>query len=142
MKTINGVVEFFMELVRVEAVLRRRLDSSLGGISFQEFIILRHLSEATEQKMRRIDLAGKVGLTASGITRLLLPMEKIGLVKRLPNKGDARVSLVALAKGGQTYLDESMKRLEELSEEYFTSAEQKKLGELGEQLGVWEKKLR
>lgn len=142
MKAINGTVEFFISLARVEAVLRRRLDSSLGGISFQEFVILYHLSEASEQQMRRIDLAEKVGLTASGVTRLLLPMEKIGLVKRLAHKGDARVSLVALAKGGQEYLNESRKRLEEFSEEHVSSAEQKKLGDLGEQLEAWGKKLR
>lgn len=142
MKKLNGAIEFFIELGRIEAVLRRRLDGNLGGISFQEFVILYHLSEAAEQQMRRIDLAEKVGLTASGITRLLLPMEKIGLVKRLASKGDARVSLVALAKGGREYLQESIKRLDELSEEYFDSIEQKKLGELSKQLGDWEKKLR
>ena len=142
MKNIHGAIGFFIELARVEAMLRRRLDASVAGISFQEFIILYHLSEATDQKMRRIDLAEKVGLTASGITRLLLPMEKIGLVKRLASKGDARVSLVAIANGGKEYLNESLKRLEEFSQEHLTQSQQKKLGELGEQLGDWEKKFR
>lgn len=71
--------------------------------------------------MRRIDLAEKVWLTASGVTRLLLPMEKIGLVKKEKNDADARVSLVWITESGKSYLDEAIYRLEYLSEEIIDS---------------------
>lgn len=67
--------------------------------------------------MRRIDLAEKIGLTASGVTRILLPMEKIGLVSREINERDARVSYVLLASGGKAKLSEAMERAEMLCEE-------------------------
>ncbi len=62
--------------------------------------------------MRRIDLANAIGVTASGITRLLLPMEKIGLVKREAHAGDARVSYVTITKSGKTKLQEGIERAE------------------------------
>ena len=94
-------------------MVTRRFDGSLGGISFTEFMILYHLSQANDEKMRRIDLASKVGLTASGITRLLLPMEKIGLIKKESNAQDARVSFVLLALGGKTKLEEAVENAED-----------------------------
>jgi len=79
--------------------------------------------------MRRIDLAEKIGLTASGITRLLLPMEKIGLIKKEANEQDARVSYVVLASGGQTKLNEGLERLEIFSEDLIPKTKYKKIEE-------------
>ena len=50
--------------------------------------------------MRRIDLAESVGLSASGVTRLVNPMEKNHLVQKKSNPRDARVSLVELSETG------------------------------------------
>lgn len=103
---------FCLNVAKLQAELTRRLDSCLGGIGFNELIILYHLSQSPDQKLRRIDLAQKVGLTASGITRLLLPMEKIGLIGREANEHDARVSYATLAPGGATKLAEGLERAE------------------------------
>jgi DNA-binding MarR family transcriptional regulator len=70
------------------------------------------LSVAPEGRLRRIDLADTIGLTASGITRLLLPMEKVGLVRREAHDGDARVSYVAITPGGVARLSEAIERAE------------------------------
>ena len=69
--------------------------------------------------MSRIELAEKLGMTASGITRLLLPMEKVHLIKSGPVENDARVRAVVLADGGKLRLEESMERLKEYAEEVF-----------------------
>ena len=52
------------------------------------------LNEASTHSLKRIDLAEQVGLSASGVTRMLLPMEKIGLISKEEGARDARVSLV------------------------------------------------
>lgn len=101
-----------INLTQFQTELSRRLDSNLNGISLNEFIILSHLKQAENGQMRRIDLAEKVGLTASGITRLLLPMEKIGLVKKESSAKDARISFVVLASGGLKKLNEALERAE------------------------------
>ena len=99
MTTISTSLDLFIHLAKAKTVVSRRLDNRLSfhGLGFNDFIILYHLSQAPHGKLRRIDLAEKVGLTASGVTRLLLPMEKIGLIKKEANEHDARISYVSLA---------------------------------------------
>src|SRR5579863_2723838 len=102
MSNINAALKLVINLTRLEAMLSRRFNGlSLHGLGLTDFMILHLLREAQGEKMRRIDLAEKVGLTASGVTRLLLPMEKRGLVKRESTQHDARVSLVVLSAAGR-----------------------------------------
>lgn len=51
--------------------------------------------------MRRIELAEHVGISASGVTRLIAPMEKLHIVEKEANPRDARQSLVKLSETGQ-----------------------------------------
>jgi DNA-binding MarR family transcriptional regulator len=102
--------------------MSRKFDGKLGSLGLTEFLILFQLANAKEEKMRRIDLAESIGLTASGVTRLLAPMEKIGLVKREANAADARVSFVALAKGGKQMLADSLDNAEILAQSVLASS--------------------
>jgi len=130
MVKINQKMDLCLQLSRFQTMLNRRLDARLGGISFNELIILYHLNQAEGTKMRRIDLAEKVGLTASGITRLLLPMEKIGLVSKITDKNDGRVSQVSLSPGGKTKLYEGMERLELFCEDMSMGTKIKNIEEI------------
>lgn len=96
-------------LTSVVGKMQRQLSGALSmhGIGFTEYLVLRHLHESPEGKLRRIDLAEKVGLSASGVTRLLNPMHKIGLVAKESAPRDARVSLVALTDSGKRIFEES-----------------------------------
>ncbi len=127
MTTLSSSVRFFLHLSKIQSVMTRRFDAGLGGLSFSDFMILHHLSEARGEKMRRVDLADKLGLTASGITRLLAPMEKIGLIKREANERDARVSYVVLAPGGKRKLSEAMEDAEMIADAMIPSGAKKKL---------------
>jgi len=129
MEKISANVEFCLSIAKFQTALSRRLDSRLGGLGLNELIILYRLSQADEGKMRRIDLAEAVGLTASGVTRLLLPMEKIGLVKKEANARDARVSYVAIAPGGKTKLSEGLERAEIFFADIVPAGKKKKLEE-------------
>ena len=82
----------------------RKIDRHLSahGISYTELMVLHRLNAAPNQSMRRVDLAEVVGLTASGVTRLLQPLEKLHLVERESNPRDARVSLMKLTRAGKT----------------------------------------
>ena len=118
MKKISPALQFFFDLARVQTITGRKFDGRLGGgLGFNDFLILYHLSIAEGEKMRRIDLANAIGLTASGVTRLLAPMEKIGLIKREQNQQDARVSFVMLASGGKELFKDRLEKAEMLAEE-------------------------
>ena len=97
-------LELCLRLTRAYAVLTRRLDnklSSVHGLSFSDFMVLHNLARADGGRLRRIDLAERMGLTASGVTRTLLPLEKIGLVGRESDPRDARVGYATLTPTGQ-----------------------------------------
>ncbi len=107
--------------------MSRRFDGRLGSLGLTEFIILLQLSRAAEGKLRRIDLAESIGLTASGVTKLLAPMEKIGLVKREAHPSDLRVSFVTLAKGGKAMLENSLENAEALAESALSAASKEEI---------------
>jgi DNA-binding MarR family transcriptional regulator len=76
---------------------------------------------APTQTIRRSDLAELVGLTPSGITRLINPMEKIGLVKKEENLRDARVSLVTLSTAGKQVYEDAQVSFAQASVSLFES---------------------
>ena len=93
---ISENLDFFVNLYKAQTIFARRFDSQTGNLT--EFIILLSLAQAQDKKLRRVDLAKALGMTPSGITRLLLPMEKIGLVGRESHPTDARASYVTLVQ--------------------------------------------
>ena len=132
MKRINQSVRLILELTKTQAILTRRFDSGLGGLGLNEFTILFHLAAANDEKMRRIDLANKIGLTASGVTRLLLPMEKIGLVKSGEVENDARARYVMIASGGRRKLNQAIERMELLLHEIMPKEKHEKIEEFSD----------
>jgi DNA-binding MarR family transcriptional regulator len=103
MSTDTLTTEFCLRLSRAWAALSRRLDSALGslhGISFNDYQLLLLLQRAPGGRLRRVDLAEQLGLTASGVTRSLLPLEKIGLVTRQSDPRDARVGYASITATG------------------------------------------
>ncbi len=122
MENLSPSVQVFLELAKAQTILTRRFDAGLGGLGLNEFMILHQLHISTDETLRRIDLADNVGLTQSGITRLLAPMEKIGLVKRKACAEDARVSYVVLAPGGKRKYEEAVERAEMICEELLAAA--------------------
>ena len=94
-------------VLRLAAVwnrLERTLDTQLSaarGISFAEYRLLRALADAPGATASRVDLAGQVGLTPSGVTRALRPLEKLRVVRTVKSERDARLALATLTKAGR-----------------------------------------
>lgn len=112
-------LESSLQLVRAAAEVRRRFDaglSSLHGLSLSDFTILRILLDAPSGQLRRVDVAERLGVTPSGATRLLAPLETRGLVVRLPHPSDARASLSALSDEGRALAEDATTTAEEVAE--------------------------
>jgi DNA-binding MarR family transcriptional regulator len=106
--------------MRSATTVSRRLDGRLGswhGISFADLAILLELSRAPAARLRRVDLAGRLGLTASAVTRALIPLEKIGLVSRKADPNDARVGYATITAAGRRVLDEAVESAEVMVQE-------------------------
>jgi DNA-binding MarR family transcriptional regulator len=116
----NTSLEFCLRLTRAYATLTRRVDnalSSLHGLSFGDFSILYHLDRASGARLRRVDLAERLGVTASGVTRSLLPLEKLGLVERQPDPRDARVGYALITDAGKRLLANALISILPITEE-------------------------
>src|SRR5215475_15550754 len=135
--TTGPSLDFCLRLAKAHAALVRRFDRRLGmfhGLSFGDFILLLNLSRAPGGKLRRIDLAEKLGLSASAVTRSLIPLERIGLVTRQRDLRDARVGYAALTKAGQRVLQESTSSAELVSAELIPQKSKAELSSLSELL--------
>ena len=106
---LSSQANTLINLSQLQARLLKQQDQWLAahGISYREFLIMHHIQESPTHNLKRIDLAEKVGLSASGVTRLLNPMEKIGLISKEEGARDARVSLVRLTTAGTTLFQDA-----------------------------------
>lgn len=118
-------LKFIFELSSLYAKVFKTIDRrlSIHGITFTEFFVMHELYNAPTKSMRRIDIAESVGMSASGITRVLNPMEKLKIVEKEANARDARVSLVKLTNAGIELFENALKTVEEAAEELLGSSD-------------------
>lgn len=123
-----------MDVINLYSKVQKRVGGALSihGIGLSEYLVLDTLSSAPSQSMRRIDLAEKVGLSPSGVTRLLNPMEKIGLVSKEESPRDARVSLVVLSDAGMRVHRDATTSFEHASSALFDSLSSKRRATLSD----------
>ncbi|MGD9968837.1 MAG: MarR family winged helix-turn-helix transcriptional regulator [Sulfuricurvum sp.] len=114
-------IELLFGFSLMQANILKSIDRQLSvhGISFSEFLVMYQLSLVSNRTVRRIDLAESVGMSASGITRLLNPMEKLKLVDKEQNPRDARVSFVKLSDVGSELLSNAMKSVQQAADTLF-----------------------
>ncbi|MEU8774238.1 MarR family transcriptional regulator [Streptomyces sp. NPDC048606] len=123
---MSDALDVSLRLVKAQTTLVRRFDSRLGslyGVSLADFMTLLHLGRAEGGRMRRVDLAQALGLTASGVTRGLGPLERIGLVVRETDARDARVAYAALTDVGRERLRDCLKAADQVAAEVFGAPE-------------------
>jgi len=84
-----------------------RLDRELvsaQGLSLNQFEVLTWLRRAGEHGLRMSDLASRVVLSPSGVTRAVDQLERKGLVERSVFEGDKRGYLATLTAEGRALL--------------------------------------
>ena len=136
-----SAVDAWARLLRGHASATRELSAQLvteHGLTINDYEALLYLSRAEEGRMRRVDLAEQLLLTASGVTRLLDGLERAGLVERASCASDRRVTYAVLTAAGRTKPQEASEShlagVRALFEERFTSEEIVQLASLLERL--------
>jgi DNA-binding MarR family transcriptional regulator len=100
---VSAEVTVFARLMRAHGTLMRELEARLVAehrLTIRDFETLLHLSREPDQRMRRVDLADRLALTPSGVTRLLDGLTHAGLVEKAACSSDARVSYAVLTTAG------------------------------------------
>jgi DNA-binding MarR family transcriptional regulator len=103
-------VEAFVRLLRAHAATTRLLSAELvtdHGLTINDYEALLRLSRAEGGKLKRVELADSLILTASGVTRLLDGLELAGYVEKGSCDTDARVTYAVLTDAGRTKLQEA-----------------------------------
>jgi len=104
------------------------------GLTINDYEALLQLAHAEGGRMRRVDLAERLILTASGVTRLLDGLERAGLVERAACESDRRVSYAVITEAGRAKLEAAsashVGTVRTLLEERFNEAELAQLAEL------------
>jgi DNA-binding MarR family transcriptional regulator len=132
----------FVALVRAHTSATRKLNAQLladHDLTLSDFEVLLRLSRAPDRRMRRVDLAEDVLLTASGITRLLDGLERQGFVERAACSTDRRVVYAVITDDGMAKLREAASshfgQVEDLFGARYGGAELKELEALLVRLG-------
>ena len=127
----------WIRFLRAHAAITRELSARLEtqhDLTLSDYDVLVQLYYAPDRRMRRVDIARTVLLTASGVTRLLDGLERVGLVCKARCDSDARVTYARLTEQGVTLFEAAHEShradVEELFGSHFTAAERETLTEL------------
>jgi DNA-binding MarR family transcriptional regulator len=130
-------VDTWGRLLRGHAGISRELSASLHaehGLTINDYEALLLLSKAERNSLRRIDLAGRLVLTASGVTRLLDGLEQSGWVAKRSCESDARVTYAVLTDAGREKLERAaeshVRHICQLLEDRYSGDELRTLTEL------------
>ena len=130
-------MEAWIGLLRAHAATTRQFNAELleaHDLTLNDFDVLAQLSRGPDHGLKRSELAERVLLTPSGITRLLDGLEQAGYVTRGECATDARVTYAVLTDAGREKLREASKThlsgVRALLSERFTGDELEQLAEL------------
>ena len=138
-REVPVAVRAWTRLLRAHASTTRLLSAELQsdhGLTLNDFEALYVLSGAESGRMKRVELARRLLLSPSGITRLLEGLERSRLVKRTTCPTDLRIAYAELTSEGRERFEAAscahIGSIRALMEEHFSEDE---LAELGDMLG-------
>lgn len=133
---MNTDLSTVLDLALARAVVTRDVDAALGahGLALGDLALLLELYDAPDGRLRRVELANRLGVTPSGVARQLQPLERMGLVGRESHARDARLALVVLTDTGRRITGEALPTAEQAAERtlsrYWPTGERERLSKL------------
>lgn len=92
---------------------------SIHGLALKELLLLMHLDQAPNRRLSRVELAKRLYVSPSTVTRMTGPLEKLGRVARQPDPRDARLAYVVLTDDGGELVAHARATLERMATETF-----------------------
>jgi len=121
--------------LHAHATLLRRLEAELEaqhGLPVSSYEVLMNVADADDERLRMHDIASRVLLSRSGLTRLVDRLERLGYLRRESCPEDARGAFAVLTPQGRAAIDAArtthLAGVRELFLQHFTDAEQEQLG--------------
>lgn len=134
---VSAALDAWARLLRGHATITRALNTQLvaeHGLTLKDYEALLHLFRAEDNRLRGVDLAELLALSASGVTRLLDGLEREGLVERRVCDFDRRVTYAVLTPAGRDRLEAAsqshLAAIRSVFEERFSEGEIEQLASL------------
>lgn len=118
----NSEYTTILHLLRASASIQERLNGGLSavhGLSLQEMLMLMFLSAEPRTRLSRVELARRMHVSASTVTRQLVPLEKRGIVTRESDERDARLTYAVLTDAGRELVSDARASLQSASAQFF-----------------------
>ncbi|MGO4382083.1 MarR family transcriptional regulator [Pseudoduganella sp. RAF19] len=117
---ISDDLKFCLKLDYAHTHMVRRLEDELAayhGLSFRNFVVLLHLCSAEGDRLQRDELARRLALTQTELARIVIPMEKLGLISReaVPDNSEARY--VKALSGGKYLFSRAVGWVDRIAQE-------------------------
>jgi DNA-binding MarR family transcriptional regulator len=117
----RDALDLLSALMRASAAVRgclaRRLEEEVGLLP-EEADLLAELDAAPEQRLRMADVSRSLGVSKSGVTRLVDRLEARGLLQRAACPKDRRVTYAGLTEAGREAVGRAMPVLAAAAEEH------------------------
>lgn len=117
-------LEAWRALLLAQAGALRAIEDDLASarmIQLSWYDVLLELNAAPERRMRMSELAEKVVLSRTRVSRVVDELVRAGLVERRPDPQDGRASFAVLTSTGRSELRKTAPRYLEGIERHFTS---------------------
>jgi DNA-binding MarR family transcriptional regulator len=118
-RVIMEALREFLGIRRVVALWESRVDAQLGavhGLGVSELAALHYIANAHGGRARRVDIARALALTPSGVTRLLGPLERRGILTREEDGNDARATFSVLTRSGKSLVRDATETATSIAE--------------------------
>jgi len=103
-KLSDAEMDAWQALLHAHHQITRILDAELRSgheLTFAEYDVLLRLARAEDRKLAMSELAKRIMISPSGLTRVVDGLEEKGLVNRQRDSGDARVVTASLTSTGR-----------------------------------------
>ena len=111
-----------IRLLSAQALLEQTFSQELGsvhGLSLNDTLLMMHLEQASLSRLSRVDLAKRLCVSPSTVTRMSLPLEKLGMLGREADLRDARLAYVTLTDTGRKVILAARQTLERKAKAVF-----------------------
>ncbi|MEX3012000.1 MarR family winged helix-turn-helix transcriptional regulator [Hoeflea sp. TYP-13] len=115
--------DIVFSVIRFHELIRMRTDEALRdfGLTHAAFEVLVALrAQSTPRQLMPTELYRSVLLSSGGTTKILIELERRGLIRRVPNPEDGRSKIVRLTIEGEKLVEQAMKIVMQHDREHFT----------------------
>lgn len=120
---LSETTELWQDFLAAHRAIVERLAAQMMAdhqLPLEWFDVLIHLADVPERRLRQKDLKDRLLLSESGVSRMLVRIEKAGFVTRAQADDDRRGVEIALTPKGQQALTEALESHLALVAELFT----------------------